>query len=77
MNLMEIPDTLYRVIRDQEVARFLGMGFGLGAARERATEVMTRCFVARSTALTTECQADKDHERIGEWGDEVHITSHS
>ncbi len=58
MSVMEIPDALYRINRDMEIARLIDQGLDLMAARAMADEIMRHTFIARTTAIQCEFEAD-------------------
>lgn len=59
MSIMEIPDSLYRQLFEEQVASCVRKGLWLDDARRRAAEIMDGAFVARSSALQTDFEKDQ------------------
>lgn len=65
---LEIPDTLYRSIFEDEVTfGITELGLWVNDARNRAANIVQNCYVSRTTALQCDTQKDYDDEREGDW----------
>ncbi len=67
MGYLEIPDSLYLSIYQNQVARLIDKGLDLRAARQMSREIMDHCFIARTASVQCDYQKDFDDERDGDW----------
>lgn len=56
----EIPDQLYAVIYEKQVKIGIDSGLWVDDARRAAAEMMRNTYVARSSVIQCEFQADRD-----------------